>query len=98
MSEIDEKKRNRVLHLFKDKCGDKKPKTYRSFSGMRQANGKRTIKLMFGYNENKNPVYSDSIEFGSLSLFLEAQRVLDLNLDKDIVEEDLFGGLEEDEE
>ena len=97
MNEIEEKKKNRVLHLFKDKCGEKEPKAYRSFSGMRQASGKRTIKLMFGYNKSKNPMYSESIEFDSLSLFLEAQRVLDLNLSKDIVESDLFSGLEEED-
>jgi len=64
---------------------------------MRQANGKRTIKLMFGYDERKNAIYSKPIEIGSLEMFLEAQRVLDLNLDKDTVEDDLFDGLDDEE-
>ncbi len=98
MKEIDVKKKARVLNLFKDKCGDFRPSQYRSFSGMRQASGKRTLKLMFGYDKNKNPVYSEPIELSTLAMFLESQRVLDLHLDKDKIKEDLFSGLEEEDE
>lgn len=97
MNEIDEKKRNRVLNLFKGKTKDCIPKTYRSFSGMRQANGKRTIKLMFGYDSSKNAIYSDAVEIQTLDMFLEVQRLLDLNLDKDVTTYDLFDGLDEEE-
>lgn len=97
MNEIDEKKRNRVLSLFKGKTKDCIPKTYRSFSGMRQANGKRTIKLMFGYDSSKNAIYSDAVEIQTLDMFLEVQRLLDLNLDKDVTTYDLFDGLDEEE-
>jgi len=92
--EIQQKKLNRILNVFKDKCSGVEPKDYKSFSAMRRADKKYTIQLMFGYNEKRNPIYSKPIDIKSLDTYIDIQKVLDYGLSKDVVEDDLFDGLE----
>ena len=94
----EDKRLHRVLNLFKDKCKDHKAKEYRSFSAMRRVDKKYTIMLMFGYNESKNAIYSKPIEILTLDTYLEIQKVLDFGLNVDVVDEDIFSGLDNEEE
>lgn len=95
---VQQKKLNRILHVFKDKCSGIDPSTYKSFSAMRRADKKYTIQLMFGYNDKRNPIYSKPIDIKSLDTFIDIQKVLDYGLSVDVVEDDLFDGLEDKEE
>ncbi len=94
----EDKRLNRVLNLFSGKCKDNKAKEYRSFSAMRRADKKYTIMLMFGYDKSKNPIYSKPIEIESIDVYLQIQKLLDKGLSVDVVGNDIFDGIEDEEE
>ena len=99
MKKID-KQLNRILTKFNVKHEGLKSRDYKSFSGMRRVEKKYTIKLMFGYTKDKNrtPIYSEALEVASFNTYIEIQKVLDYGLSKDVIEDDVFDGIEEDEE
>ena len=85
-----EKKLNRLLNVIKppDK---KKNKDYKSYSLIRKMDGSYSIKLMFGYNNEKsengkrntNPIYGESYEFKGVEFMVEILSVLEYGLVKE---------------
>ncbi len=88
----------RVLNSFKDKCAEHKPSDYKSFSMLRKINKTFTFKLMFGYTKGRNPIYSKEVEVEDAELALVYVKILDDGLKLDVVSNNIFDGIEDDED
>ena len=70
-------KLDRILQLFSGIPEEYSRRGYRGVSYLLKMDGTVSIKLMYGYNKNRNPIYSDEIEPRRGAESLEVLRILE---------------------